>query len=139
MHEIFVDTGAWLAIVDKSDSLHKQAQQIYASVIRSGSILVTTNLVVSESYTLIQRRIGQKVAVQFLSSVQNSPRLLVIYSDSKIETDAQKFLRQYADQKFSYVDAVSFAVMKQREIVEAFAFDHHFLIAGFSFASDTTD
>jgi len=83
----------------------------------------------------MQRRMGQKVAVQFLDSLENSPRLLIIYSDDKIETDAQQFLRQYADQKFSYVDAVSFAVMKQREITEAFAFDHHFLVAGFAFAS----
>jgi len=49
-----------------------------------------------------------------------------------MEAQAVVILRRYKDQDFSYVDAVSFAVMQQREISEAFAFDHHFTTAGFT-------
>ena len=44
---------------------------------------------------------------------------------------AKEILRLYADQDFSLADAVSFALMQQRNITEAFAFDRHFLTAGF--------
>ena len=39
---------------------------------------------------------------------------------------------KYKDQDFSYADAVSFAVMRERDIDRVFAFDHRFLIAGFT-------
>lgn len=131
MNEIFVDTGACLAIIDESDPLHTDARKIYQQIVRPGNLLVTTNMVISETYTLIQRRIGNETAIRFLDSMDNSPRLSRVYADFEIEHDAGMLLRQYKDQAFSYVDAVSFAVMKRRRIVDAFAFDHHFLIAGF--------
>ena len=70
--------------------------------------------------------------MRFLAKVQKLPRLIKIYSDPVMEAQAEAILRQFADQDFSYVDAVSFAVMQQREISEAFAFDHHFTTAGFT-------
>ena len=44
---------------------------------------------------------------------------------------ARDILRRYDDQDSSYTDAVSFALMQQRELTEAFAFDHHSSVAGF--------
>jgi predicted nucleic acid-binding protein len=44
---------------------------------------------------------------------------------------AEDLLRRYREQDFSFTEAVSFAVMGQRGISEAFAFDRHFLTAGF--------
>jgi predicted nucleic acid-binding protein len=55
----------------------------------------------------------------------------MVYADAKLETLALEILRQYDDQDFSYADAVSFAVMRQRGVSEAFTFDHHFSILGF--------
>ena len=48
-----------------------------------------------------------------------------------LENRARQILRQYTAQDFSYVDAVSFALMQEVEITEAFAFDRHFNTAGF--------
>jgi hypothetical protein len=41
------------------------------------------------------------------------------------------WLSRYSDQEFSFTDAVSFAVMRQRRIREALALDQHFSTAGF--------
>jgi len=49
-----------------------------------------------------------------------------------LEDRAESILLQYQDQNFSYTDAVSFVVMKQYEITEAFSFDKHFVTAGFT-------
>ncbi len=54
------------------------------------------------------------------------------HSDNIIEETAESILRQYQDQDFSYTDAVSFVVMKQYGITEAFSFDKHFVTAGFT-------
>ena len=41
-------------------------------------------------------------------------------------------LHQYRDHPFSFVDGVSFCIMKKQGVQDAFAFDSYFLIAGFS-------
>jgi len=81
---------------------------------------------------LIRSGIGYQTAIAFLENIASSPQVVKIYSDSMLEEAAESILRQYQDQDFSYTDAVSFAVMKQNGITEAFSFDKHFVTAGFT-------
>ena len=81
---------------------------------------------------MIRRNMGYLPAINFLENIAASPRLVKIYSDSTLEKAAEKILRKYTDQDFSYTDAVSFAVMENNNIHNAFAFDSHFLTAGFT-------
>jgi predicted nucleic acid-binding protein len=127
---VFVDTGAWFALSDKSDQHHSQAVRIYPELLKKYRLL-TTNLVIAETYILIRRSMGHVPAVTFLESIAASSRITKVYSDSVSENAAENILRKYYDQDFSYADAVSFAVMKQHKITKAFSFDQHFLIAGF--------
>ena len=128
---LFVDTGAWYALVDNSDQYHVQAVKVYPELLSSYHHLTTTNLVIAETYILIRRAIGHQPAISFLANIAASPRIIKIYSDSVLEETAEDILRKYHDQNFSYTDAVSFAVMRQYEIVQAFSFDRHFFTAGF--------
>ena len=132
INTLFVDTGAWFALADKSDKYHEQAVEIYPGLLSSYHHLTTTNLVIAESYVLIRRTIGHQPAIAFLENLGASPRLIKIYSDSVLEGTAEDILRKYQDQDFSYTDAVSFAVMKQYGINQAFSFDEHFMTAGFT-------
>lgn len=131
MPDIFVDTGAWLALTDRQDNLHAAAKSAFVALLQESRRLVTTNLVIAETYTLLRRRIGHTTAMQFLTSTRTSPRVEIVFSVPRLESEAARILRQYADQQFSYVDAVSFALMRERAMEQAFAFDHHFLICGF--------
>lgn len=101
-------------------------------VLREGRVLVTTNLVIAEAYLGIRRALGHRAAIEYLRTMQPGPRLLRLYSDGELEAQAGGILNRYYDQEFSFVDAVSFAVMRQRGIPEAFTFDRHFLTAGFT-------
>ncbi len=127
---IFVDTGAWVAAAVEDDAYHKEAAYIYPELLRKFH-LVTTNLVVAESYILLRRTSGHKAAMSFLERLSASPRVHKLYSTPHLEEEAEKILRHYRDQDFSYTDAVSFALMQQEHIKEAFAFDAHFRTMGF--------
>jgi len=129
---LFVDTGAWFALADKSDQYHSKAVNIYPKLLSSYINLKTTNLVIAETYTLIRRALGHQAAIIFLENIAASPRVIKVYSDNILEEKAEKILRKYQDQNFSYTDAVSFAVMKQYVIKKAFSFDQHFVTAGFA-------
>jgi len=129
---LFIDTGAWFALADKSDQYHNQAVKIYPGLLKNYHHLTTTNLVIAETYVLIRRTIGHQPAIAFLENVGASPRVITIYSDSVLEETAGDILRKYQDQDFSYTDAVSFALMRQNSIKQAFSFDEHFFTAGFT-------
>jgi predicted nucleic acid-binding protein len=87
---------------------------------------------VTESYVLILKLLGHNAAIQFLDRINSSPRIVKVYSVPEIEKEAEETLKKFADQDFSYTDAVSFAVMKDQRINKAFAFDKHFQTMGFT-------
>ena len=128
---IFVDTSAWIALADKNDAYHKKAASIYPLILKTYKSLITSNFVIAEAYVVILNELGHKAALKFLEGVRTSPRILKIYSNEETETDAEKVLIKYADQDFSYTDAVSFSIMKRQKIKKAFCFDKHFRTAGF--------
>jgi predicted nucleic acid-binding protein len=104
----------------------------FPQVLRQWRSLITTNLVIAEAYALIRYRVSYTAAMQFLEGLDTQVQLERVYSSVALEREAAAILRRYTDQKFSYVDAVSFALMRRRNINIAFAFDRHFWTAGFS-------
>lgn len=131
LEDIFVDTSAWIALVDKDDSHHKEAASSYPSLLKNHRNLITSNFVIAETYIIILNELGHKLAIDFLEKLKASPRILKIYSNEDIEAEAEPILVEYSDQDFSYTDAVSFVIMKRQKIRKAFSFDKHFVIAGF--------
>ncbi|MFQ6101075.1 MAG: type II toxin-antitoxin system VapC family toxin [Anaerolineae bacterium] len=129
--ELFVDTGAWLAILDPRDKYHQVAVTFYREALAHYSRLLLTNLVVAETYINVLRNAGYHKALSFLDIVEQSSAVQCVWSDQKLEARARDILRRYDNQDFSYADAVSFALMQQRELTDAFAFDHHFSVVGF--------
>ena len=128
---LFVDTGAWLAVIDPKDQYHPPASVFYRQALQAHRHLITTNLVVAETYVNLRRSLSHTAAVGFLDTIEQSARIECVWSSPDLEYRARQMLRQYTDQDFSYVDAVSFALMQEMEMNEAFAFDRHFATAGF--------
>ncbi len=128
---VFVDTSAWMALADKDDANHKKAAAVYPSLLKIQKGLITSNLIIAETYVLLLNELGHHAAMDFLERIKASPRISRIYSNDDIEGDAVEILEKYDDQNFSYADAVSFVIMKRQKIGKAFCFDKHFTTAGF--------
>jgi predicted nucleic acid-binding protein len=129
--DVFVDTSAWIALADKDDAYHKKAASLYPSLLKNYKSLITSNLIIAETYVLILNELGYDAALRFIEGVRTSPRILKVYSTGEIEAGAEEILTKFTDQDFSYTDAVSFVIMKRQKVRKAFCFDKHFLIAGF--------
>ena len=130
-----MDTSAWYALADSADRYHEQAIRILQGSRQRRQQLVTTNHVVGECYTLFRSRGGFSAAQRFLERLRVSPAAERIFVPDLWEVEAEKLLSQYADQDISYVDATSFVTMRHSALTTAFAFDHHFAVAGFSLLS----
>ena len=130
MENVFIDTGGWVALADEDDLNHKDASSLFPSLLKTCKELITSNLVVAESYILILKGLGHDSAVAFLDKINSSPKIIRIYSNSDLEKEAEEILKKYRDQDFSYTDAVSFSIMKMQKIKRAFSFDKHFQTMG---------
>jgi len=129
--EFFVDTSGWYPLVVARHPDHARISAALRALIRNHRRLVTTNLVVAETHTLLLRRVGRTTALTFLQTVGESPNV-VVRSSRELEAAAERdWLTRYDDQDFSFADAVSFAVMTERGIRDALTLDHHFVVAGF--------
>jgi predicted nucleic acid-binding protein len=129
--EVFVDASAWIALSDVGDKYHHAAKGALQQLVDDGRIFVTTNLVIAEAYIVVRRTGGHAQAMRLLGSLRGSPRLAKVHSDAGLESVAEDILEKYVDQGFSLADAVSFAVMRERGIAQAFTFDRHFVTMGF--------
>ena len=132
--KIFFDTGAFIALAFKRDQYHELAQSILKSI-GNNCFQVTTNLIVSETYTYLRYHVNHDTAMNTVKAIRKaeaSGYLEVVYSDISFEVRAVEILEKYRDQDISYVDAVSFAVLEKKpELIDVFAFDGHFsYIAG---------
>lgn len=127
MKTVFVDTGAFFALIVSEDVHHKRAQSLFERASAERWTLVTTNAVMFETYALLlaRSRPGRDNALRFLDVIQTDA-----YRVERVrrvdEERAIALLRKHTDKGYSLCDALSFVVMERRGIDQAIAFDRHF-------------
>lgn len=135
MRQIFVDTSAWDALADSRDPHHDLAL-LFRQEIAGQARLVITDYVLDELYTLLLLNVGYQGAISFknkLDTLVEEGIVSVVWVTEAIAQEAWKVFEQFnVDKKWSFTDCVSCVVMKQRNITEAFTFDHHFQQMGFA-------
>lgn len=129
---IFVDTSAWFSLLNKKDKYHGKIKNIYQTLLENNNTLVLSNQVLGETFTLIRYRIkNNSLPFKFVELINKSIMIKKIHLEEKTEKKAIKILENYKDQRFSYVDATSFAIMNELELKYALSLDSHFVTAGF--------
>ena len=128
---IFVDTGAFLARYLRPDGHHRAARRAWAEIERDRARCFTTSFVLDETFTLLGRRSSYGFAAERARSLLGSAALTILRPDSDDEIRAVALFEKLADQKVSFTDAVSFALMRRHRLERAFTFDRHFAHAGF--------
>jgi uncharacterized protein len=130
----FVDTSFWVGLRFRRDARHEDARRLWES---STGALLTTNLVIGETWTFFSRKAGHRRAVEFVNAVERLENLTVRPVDGDLDADAWRWLRRHDERAYSYVDATSFALMRKLRLREALAFDGDFAAAGFVEARPT--
>jgi len=132
MQRVFVDTSAFIALLDPRDDCHAQAVHVEQSLSGQAARLVTTNFVLDETYTGLRGKIQHSAILRFRDSVRQSQRLKVVRITEAVEDQAWEIFARYDDKDFSFTDCTSFAVMRQLGITTALTFDDHFEQFGFT-------
>lgn len=128
---IFADTSFFVAGADERDRHHHLALRLFEAA--AGRRIITTNHVRGETWTTLRRKLWHGKAVEFLDTIGGDDRHVQVAQVSEmLEADALHWLRQHDEREYSFVDATSFAYMRDRGIQEALAFDGDFAAAGFT-------
>ena len=127
--KVFVDTSAFYASINPDDLHHVAARKILDDLENEGAQLLTTNYVLLECASLIQRRKGFSPTKEFLVRVHES--VDVLWINERAHRESLTTWEKGRSRGLSLVDCASFSAMRQAGIRRALAFDPHFAQHGF--------
>jgi predicted nucleic acid-binding protein len=127
---LFVDTSAFLAILDRDDINHPKANEQWREIILSDSTLNCHNYILVETFVLLQNRFGMEAVRVFQEDLV--PLLHVEWIDEGIHKLGMSAFLAASRKRLSLVDCISFETMRNSGIKIAFTFDPHFRAHGFT-------
>jgi len=128
--ESYVDTSAFVAFLDRSDSYHSLFKRLFSDP----PALVTSGLVIAEGHGWFLRRYDQRKAISFLNFVQELPIHVEGFDAPELER-SRIFIKKFADQVLTLADAHGLAVMKSRRIASCWSLDRHLGLTGATLVS----
>ena len=128
--DVFVDTSFWFAALEPNDVNHDPAGALIEQARASSTVFHVTREIVGETLTLLRYRSGARSALTFLEVVL--PTLDVVATDHAIHGVALEVFRRLSPRRrLSYIDALSFVVIRERlDDMACLAFDRDFRAFG---------
>lgn len=127
---IFVDTSALYALLDRDDDYHPRAKKAWNDLLDQGGALLTSNYIVVESTALVQSRLGIEAVKALHENIL--PLFAVELINAEIHRISVAALLTASKRKLSLVDCSSFEIMRSLNIGVVFTFDPHFREQGFT-------
>jgi len=131
---IFIDSSGFIGLTSKRDQYHNIIKSFFHETVNRRIVQVTTNLILSETYTYLRYHENHNTACFFLENIRKAAKenfLFIVYSNALLEEKAFKILKKYKDQDLSYTDAVSFAYLEMdQETKDVLTIDNHFYLTG---------
>ncbi len=132
MLKAFVDTAAWIAMINARDRLYVRAWQEMTRLQQQKVPLVTTEFVLLEVADALCTQPLRAQTIAFINGLRQLPRLQIVPISQSLFAEGWVLYCQRPDKEWSLTDCTSFVVMTQRQITQAFTSDHHFEQAGFT-------
>ena len=96
------------------------------------ALLTTTEFVLVEVANALSAPSSRQQAVKLIDGLRSLSTVQIIPAGPELLNDGLTLYRDRPDKEWSLTDCISFVVMQQEQITQAFTSDHHFEQAGFS-------
>jgi predicted nucleic acid-binding protein len=126
MKRVFVDSHYWIAVTNPNDQWAEAAKLARDRV--EDALLVTCDEVLSEFLTGLSKggTALRKKTVQMVNAILDNSQVEVINQSRESFMEGLKLFEQRGVKEYSFVDCVSMAHMRKKEIQEALTHDNHF-------------
>lgn len=121
--KIFIDSSILIAFIDRGNPNHAVAAKAIGDLASIGYRLYTSLSVVTDSYTLLSREVGNTIALEFLQTMLQSG--IEILFPQKIDLiTAHRILRVNRDRQIPLNEALNATLMQKRGVVQILTFTH---------------
>lgn len=133
---VFVDTSAFVALLDRADQWHAAAVKGFTQLEDERRSLVTSNLVVAETHRLLLQRLGTRVLGEWVASLD---AINLLFESEQDHQGTLDLLASAHGFRLTYTDAAALVTMERVGIEMAFSFDQHFEYRGLTRFPPTAD
>ncbi len=124
--DAYVDTAAFIAFADKSDSYHALFRHLFSDP----PPLLTTPLVIAEGHGWFLKRYDRSRALHFVAMIRELTPLRIVSIGPAEYEGGVTVLRRFSDQDLSLVDAVGLHMMRTHRVRTCWSTDFHMRLTG---------
>ena len=132
MNKVFVDTAAWIALLNVDDDWHQEAHRLRSELVNKNYVFITTDFVLLEIADALCSPKYKKNTADFLQNIYQLSSTKVIPLNQNLFQAGLSLYETRLDKDWGLTDCISFVVMQEEGILEAFTSDRHFEQAGFT-------
>lgn len=129
---VFLDTVGLIALLNKDDVYHQNANDAFERIGATKRKVLTTNFVLAELGNSLSHTLLRDDAVWLIQQLHEDRLSTVVYIDRRRFEEALELYGTRKDKCRGLVDCSSFVVMRHKGLVDAFTADRHFEQAGFN-------
>jgi len=135
--KLFIDTDAFVALVDSHDAHHNEAGILNEVIEKSHTEAFTSNFTLGESITVISQNVGHPQAVAFADTLLKSNIMIIDTLRHHAITALHRFSKAKS-KNVRFTDFVNIILMEELGISTIFSFDRHYRQAGFTLLTPQT-
>lgn len=120
---IFWDTSAFVALSNRDDTFHRLATQVGQRLARQRAGILTTDAVLTETINIFSKVTWREMALRIMASLEHdkaSGAAEVVHVDEPLWKRGWQLFRERSDKAWSLTDCISFVVMQDRNLTQAF-------------------
>ena len=118
-NSVFVDTVAWLALINKSEGLHDSARTVRDQLIQQKAKLITTDFVVVEIANSLARLPLRGLARKLIDFIRTSDTVELVTITPEFFEKAYQLYCTREDKEWGLTDCTSFVVMQKMRMNRA--------------------
>lgn len=121
--KVFIDSNFFIALFHPNDTLHGRANILAPHLIDLYDNLVTSNMVIAETVTVLSQRQGKDIAVEAGNFIKNTLEAELLFVDSGIHAAAWDLFADSPHKNTSFADFTTIVLMKAESISDLLTFD----------------
>ena len=111
--QVFVDTAAWLALINVDDDFHNLAKQVRRKLQQDNCSLTTSDFVLLEVADALTVPKVRTQTINFINRLRSLPGLKIVPISRSIFDAGWQLYSQRLDKDWGLTDCISFVIMQQ--------------------------
>lgn len=113
MNQVFVNTAAWIALLNIDDVWHQEARRVRSELVKNNYVFITTYFVLLEVADALCSSICKKNTADFLRNIHQLKSTRVIPLDRALFQAGLDLYETRLDKDWGLTDCISFVVMQK--------------------------